>query len=102
MMTTQNTESKQQTNIQARVLAEKFCYECGMRPLPWQAPYFAKLLSAGLSYDLISELIDRTARAPRPSYAYLSWMVAMCERSGIKDQLDWLIKPKITKDDLPL
>ena len=98
----QATQNKAHVTNQAQALTQKYCYECGFNRLPWMSRYFQSQLSSGLSFELLELLIDQTAHAPRPSYAYLSWLIAMCERSGIKDQLDWMIKPKITKDDLPL
>lgn len=82
-------------------LVAAWCYECGMPRLPWCARYFGQCLDNGLTPQLLEELISTTARAARPSFAYLDFLVRMCDYSGIKDQSDWWLKPHL-RPELPM
>ena len=56
----------------ASELSLDFCRECGFEPLPYMRREFARYLCQGYAMDMLEEVIGRTARAPRPSFAYLS------------------------------
>ncbi len=59
----------------AEYLTRYFCRECGFRPLPWMPRKFKELLQKGYDQKGIEELIELTAMAPRPSWAYLAAIV---------------------------
>lgn len=56
----------------AQALAKRFSYECGLSPRPLMVREFARYLAQGYDYDMLAEVINRTAMAPRPSYAYFA------------------------------
>jgi hypothetical protein len=62
-------------NNLAVTLTMEYTAECGFRPLPWMVREFFKLLSEGFEPDMLSEVIARTARAPKPSWAYLAAVI---------------------------
>ena len=49
----------------------------------------AAALAAGIEAALIADLIDQTAGAPRPSWAYCAAIMDRIEREGIKSQADY-------------
>ena len=62
----------EQPNIDANYLAWYFCENCGMKRLQWMQREIEHWIDAGFEPDMIQEAIDRTSRAPRPSWAYLN------------------------------
>lgn len=75
---------------QAKRLTALFCRECGFKPLPYMAREFARYLVQGYEPDLLEEIINRTAMAPRPSFAYFR---AVITRSGCHTLHDFLFHP---------
>lgn len=69
--------------IHAEKLATYFCYECGFAQLPYMARQFVRWLQDGCEYAMIKQAIDTTARAPRPSFAYLDTVVRNFRAHGI-------------------
>ena len=63
----------------AKDLVRYFCSECGFRPLPWMQRQFLDLLSRGYDVSTLKSIIDDTARAPRPSWAYLEAIIRNSE-----------------------
>ena len=59
----------------SEALARHFSHECGFRLLPWMSRSFAQLLTEGFAQDMLETVIDCTAIAPRPSWAYLSAII---------------------------
>lgn len=68
---------------QAEHLAKFYAEECGFRQLPWMKREFLEYLNLGFEMDMLREVIHRTARAPRPSWAYLSAIISRCDQNGI-------------------
>lgn len=64
--------TRQSIDTQAAHLAAHFADECGFRLLPYMAEEMTRYLQDGFAPEMISEAIARTARAPRPSFAYLA------------------------------
>lgn len=87
----------------ANQLASYFSDQCGLRKLPWMPKEMSLLLDKGMSADLITEIIDRTARAPRPSWAYMSAIIGKCHYYGAYDLASFLLLPKrgAYEDGLP-
>ena len=63
----------------AKYLTNYFCHECGFKPLPWMQRKFADLLSRGYDVPTLRSVIDDTAIAPRPSWAYLAAIIRNSE-----------------------
>ena len=68
----QNPSPKEEILNQAARLSTLFSRECGFSPLPYMRREFVRYLVQGYAVDMLEEVISRTARAPRPSFAYLS------------------------------
>lgn len=68
-------ESPSSSAEDAKHLVRYFCQECGFRPLPWMQRKFSELLHSGYSVPDLESIIDTTAMAPRPSWAYLSAII---------------------------
>lgn len=62
----------------AEDLTNQFCYMCGFRRLPWMLEAFSTYLQEGYEPAMVLEVIRRTARAPRPSWAYLEAIMDRC------------------------
>lgn len=67
----QSQSSREEIIAQAERLSSLFCRECCFNPLPYMRREFARYLVAGYAPDMLEEVIRRTSRAPRPSFAYL-------------------------------
>lgn len=90
--------------LSADDLLLQFCYNCGMKRLPWMRQEFAAWLAQGFEPELIEEAINRTARAPRPSFAYLEAILRNSERVGALDLATFLLtqrKQRQAPDELP-
>lgn len=95
MMTTNVVERCRATTNQSTTLCALFCHECGFNPLPWMGREFARLLAEGFTAELLEELIARTARAPRPSWAYLSAILDNCRFRGAYDLPSFLLMKRV-------
>lgn len=73
------------TATEAVKLSHEFCYQCGFRALPYLAEEMTKYLLQGFDPAMIREAIARTARAPRPSFAYLSAIMRNAAAAGQYD-----------------
>ena len=73
----------------AEKLVDKLCYECGLRKLPFMVSEMKEDLLNGFEDDLLSEIIDRTARAPRPSWNYYAYIRNKCARNDCHDLLSF-------------
>ena len=71
--------------LTATDLVDLWCLNCGMKRLPWMKPAFSQLLAEGFAADLLHEAISRTARAPRPSWAYFQAIINNCRSVGVYD-----------------
>lgn len=78
----------------AASLANYYAEQCGMKKLPWMAKEFEKLLKQGFQPDLLEEIIDRTARAARPSWAYLDTIIAKARYNDAYDLSSFLLVPR--------
>lgn len=78
----------------AAAIANYYAEQCGMKKLPWMAKEFEKLLKQGFEPDLLKEIIDRTARAARPSWAYLSTIIGKCEYHAAYDLVAFFKMPR--------
>lgn len=89
---------------EATQLTALFCHECGFNPLPWMPRQFARLITEGFTVDLLEELISRTARAPRPSWAYLAAILDNCRFRGVHDLPGFLLMRRVEpwERELPL
>lgn len=58
--------------------------ECGFPDLPIYYRLIEEMLCYGMEPDLIEMLIESTAEAPRPSYAYFRACFMNCRNAGIK------------------
>lgn len=83
-----------ETTEKAAELTAYFTEQCGMKKLPWMSAEFTKLLQKGFEPELLYEIIDRTARAPRPSWAYLSSIVGKCEYHAAYDMVAFFKMPR--------
>lgn len=83
-------------------LALEYCHECGFKPLPWMAKEFRGYLEKGVEPEMLGEIIYRTARAPRPSWAYLSAIVRRSMQRGLYTCADFCIAPREKPEDLEL
>lgn len=83
-------------------LSALFAYECGFRELPWMIRSFSQLLQEGFDPDLLEEIIHRTSRAPRPSWAYFSAIVGRCRFRGVFDLHGFLIMRRIQPGEMDL
>ena len=83
-----------ETTETAAELTAYFTEQCGMKKLPWMAKEFEKLLKQGFEPDLLEEIIDRTARAARPSWAYLSTIIAKARYNDAYDLASFLLVPR--------
>ena len=72
-------------------LVNQFCYQCGLRHLPWMYTSFSQHLKR-FSEELLLEAIARTARAPRPTYAYLVAILSNCEAAEAYDLAGMMLK----------
>lgn len=70
---------------QAVHLAEEFSFQCGFRMLPYMVKEMERYLLDGFQPDMITEAIARTARAPRPSFAYLAAIMRNAKAAGHYD-----------------
>ena len=84
----------------AEYLVRQFCTECGFKPLPYMAREFARWLFIGYEREMIDHAIQLTARAPRPSFAYLNAIIRrsvhcktydefVSNRYRAEDELPW-------------
>ena len=83
------------------VLASAFCRECGFRYLPYMPEQFREWLLQGIEAALLFYAIDKTARAPRPSFAYLNYLIETWKKEGTitkKAVLDELERRKRLSD----
>lgn len=99
-----NTAPEASDPTDAAKLAHLFAYECGFSPLPWMYRQFAQLLEEGFSFELLEEIISRTSRAPRPSWAYLAAIIAGCRIRHAYDLPSFLVMPRVQhwERELPL
>ena len=72
-------------SAQALRLADEFSFACGLRQLPYMAEEMTKYLLSGFAPEMIREAIARTARAPRPSFAYLAAIMRNAAAAGQYD-----------------
>ena len=99
-----NSETNQRTDSQVNALVEEYCRECGFTRLPWMKQEISQLVNEGFEIDLLQEVIARTARAPRPSWAYFSAIIRSCRIAGLYDLFSFLSKgyrAYKSQDDLP-
>lgn len=68
--------------------------ECGFPDLPIYYRLIEEMLCNGLEPDLIEVLIEATAEAPRPTYAYLRACYMNCKLSGIKTAMQHALHGK--------
>lgn len=73
------------TAAKAVELSKDFCFQCGFRALPYLAEEMTKYLLQGFDPAMIREAIARTARAPRPSFAYLAAIMRNAAAAGQYD-----------------
>lgn len=86
----------------AQELTDYFCEMCGHRMLPWMKKEFDLLLKAGFCPEVLVEIIDRTSRAPRPSWAYLSAIVDKARYYQAFSMEDFLLMPRRGSYEDPL
>ena len=93
----------QSNSASAASLSSYFSKQCGMKRLPWMAEEFGKLLKKGFEEELLMEIIDRTARAPRPSWAYFSAIIGKCIYHDAFDLVSFFKMPRSSPyhDGLP-
>lgn len=99
-----DNETPMQNNKKAAAeMASYFAIQCGMRKLPWMAAEFEKLINKGFEVELLQEIVDRTARAPRPSWAYLNAIIGKCLYYAAYDMATFLLLPRkgAYEDGLP-
>ena len=75
-------DTEEKLLIDSKYLTRYFCEECGFRPLPWMQRKFKALLDSGWDVPTLEAVVDCTAMAPRPSWAYLA---AIIRNSGSCD-----------------
>lgn len=102
----ENSATKSDLFARASALADDYCLQCGFRRLPWMQQEFKQLLVDGYEDDLLREIIARTARAPRPSWAYFSAIISSCKVGGIYDLCEFLLHGRRaydrSREELPL
>ena len=81
----------------AKYLVEYFCHECGFKPLPFMAREFARYLHLGYEREMLEMVVDLTARAPRPSFAYFN--AVMAHAYGFKTVSDFLFYRRHRSED---
>jgi len=79
------------------VLAAAFCRECGFRYLPYMPEQFREWLLKGFDAALLFYAIEKTARAPRPSFAYLDYLINKWGKEGTKTKKAVLIEEERRK-----
>ena len=94
VVTPENTQPS--TRKQAINLAIEFSQQCRFRPLPYMAEEMARYLQDGFAPDMISEAIARTARAPRPSFAYLAAIMRNAKAEGKFDYQSFAQPKKVS------
>lgn len=80
----------------SKYLTRYFCEECGFRPLPWMQRKFRIILDHGWDVPALEKVIESTAMAPRPSWAYLAAIIRNSD-----DQAESYMGPGFSKDPLP-
>lgn len=94
------SEERKQIISDAKYLTERFCHECGFKMLPYMGREFARYLRLGYEREMLDMVIDVTARAPRPSYAYFS--AVMRNAYDCKTVSDFLFHRRQPCDELPM
>ena len=104
-MTTLHLVSAAQKNEGAQlasVLVDDFCLNCGCRRLPWMPAAMREWIEVdGFEEGVFREAFRRTARAPRPSWAYLEAIMGYARASGCLDIVSFLTRKHTRDDDLP-
>ncbi|MBR0227072.1 MAG: hypothetical protein IJQ62_01845 [Clostridia bacterium] len=94
------SEERKQILSDAKYLTERFCRECGFKILPYMGREFARYLRLGYEREMLEMVIDITARAPRPSFAYFD--AVMRNAYDCKTVPDFLFhRRKPVDEDLP-
>lgn len=97
------TESETNVDKAAQELVREYTTNCGMKRLPWMQNAFRQFLIDGFEPAVITEAIMRTARAPRPSWAYLEAIMRRASYHKAYTLGQFLVMPRRScfDDDLP-